>query len=239
LTILGSLVYIVYKALFITGDHGYRTSHSLSKLLFTLSIILYVVRLPHSTHLVALIVVVLGLIHPGLEWLLATSLLAGLVGFYMGISAYLLSMLGLYQMHLHNVLVIALRTYSISLTGVFVFTTITPIELYNLLLILGLSRASNYPLLVWRLMPQSLRNFLDSISVGGLKKEPATSRVPAAVASVIEMGWFVEEYSYWRLRAKPKTPIHIDRSTKYTVILLASSLLISLLFYVQSIQGPT
>lgn len=233
MSVLGLLVYFVYKALFITGDRGYRVSHPLSKLVFLISMLIIIARLPHKTPFIAPLVIVLGILHPGLEWVIATSTLSGLVGLYMGVSAYLLSLLGLYQMHLQDILTIALRTFSISIAGLFVFTMITPVELYNVVLVLRAGKAASYPLLIWRLMPQSLKNFLDSISVGVLKKERATRRIPAAVASVIEMGWFIEEYCYWRLRVKPKTLIHVDRSTKYTLILLLSSLLLSLIHYVK------
>lgn len=232
MSLIGALVSIVYRALFISGETGFRTAHPLSKLAFIASFLILLVEEPGKAILVIPVVALLGIVHPGYEWLSASFALSGLVGVYMGVSAYILSLLGLYEMRLFDILVVALRTFSISSVALFIFIMLSPIEFYNILVLIGLKRASSYPLLIWRMTPQALRNFVDSMSAGYLKGEKTLKRVPAAVASVIEMGRLVNEYCYWRLKTSPKVIVYLSREPNYTYMLLASSLIIVVLDYI-------
>lgn len=223
------LLSIVYKSMFLTGDSGLREAHVLSKIVFTTSLVLAHVVYPEKSPTILPVLVVLGIVHASLEWVTAILSLTGLVGVYLASSAYLLSLTGLYYMTPIQVLMIALRATTIAMSIVLVFNTISPIELYNLLHVLGAKRFSTYTLLLWRLTPLGLKSFTDSLAVGHLKKESTVKRIPPATASIIESGWFIEEYNYWRLRVRTKTQIPLTRTTLHTIILLLSSLTILLL----------
>lgn len=220
---------IIYKSLFLAGDAGFRRAHFLAKAVFILSVALLISRNPAKSYLLIGFLTPLGLIFPGLEWVVATLGLSGFTGLLLSLSAYLLSLLGLYQMHLHQILDIVLRTIGISFGILFSFNIISPIELYNALYILRGRKVAVIPLLLWKMIPQGLRNFVDSLMVGYLKREFFAKRIPPAVASVIETSSFIEEYCYWKLRIPVKTRINLERSYKHTIILLMISLFITLI----------
>jgi len=219
----------VYKAMFLTCDIKLRKAHLLSKILFTASIVVAVIINPEKTPLLLPVLLLLGVVGFNLEWVFAATVLTGLVGCYLAISAYLLSLTGLYNMSLLQVLLVALRAITIGYSIILVFNIISPIDLYNALRTLGARRFSTYIILLWRLIPLGLRSFIDSLAVGYLKREKTTSRIPPATASVIEAGWLIEEYSYWRLRVKSKTHIPLPRSLLYTVTLYLTSIIILIL----------
>lgn len=223
------LISVVYKSMFLTGDTGLRKAHIASKALFTFSLILVYMHSPEKAPLLLPILLLLGFLHAGLEWIIATLTLTGLVSAYLASSAYLLSLTGLYTMTPLEVLSVTLRSITVGFALILLFNVISPVELYNALHALGAKRFSSYPLLVWRLIPLGLRNFVDSVAVGYLKREKITSRIPPATASVIEAGWFIEEYLYWRLRVKSKTQIPLSRSIVYSIVLVVTSLITLLL----------
>lgn len=223
------LISVVYKAMFLAGDSGFKRAHVESKIVFTASLLLAYTANPEKFPAILPVLCALGTLHAGLEWVVATLTLTGLVGVYLAGSAYLLSLTGVYAMTPLQVLFVALRATAIAFSIVLVFNTISPVELYNALHLLRARHFSSYALLLWRLMPLALRNFIDSLAVGYLKREKITSRIPPATASVIEAGWFIEEYSYWRLRVKSKTRIPLSRSLLHTLTLLLFSLITLLL----------
>ncbi|MGC8983138.1 MAG: hypothetical protein ACP5KA_05255 [Desulfurococcaceae archaeon] len=221
--VLGFFISTIYKSLFLAGESGYKLAHPASKLAFIASAAAFLALRSPASFLATPLVLVLGAIHPGLSWVASALALSALAGSYFALSAYLLSLTGLYYMSLLDVLLVALRTSSISLLILFAFTTISPLDLFNALLAAGARRFSSYPLLVWRLAPQGLKNFAESLAVGSLKREPATKRIPAAAASIIEAGWLTEEYCYWRLRAEPTKRIKLGTSPRHTLLLVAAS----------------
>lgn len=228
MSLIGWLIDVVYRSLFIASDSGYRRAHLLSKAVFILSIILLIALNPRRTYLLIFLISPISLLYPGPEWLLAVTTLSSLVGVTLAGSAFLLSLLGLFEMTILQFIEIIARTIGISLGVVFSFTIISPIEIYNIIYTLHGGRLSVIPLLLWRMIPQGMRYFVESIQVGRLKQERVTKRIPPAVAGMIEISTLIEEYSYWRLRTTPKGTIGYERSYKYTIVLLIIALLISL-----------
>ncbi|MGB9816516.1 MAG: hypothetical protein ACPLQS_02825 [Desulfurococcaceae archaeon] len=220
---------VVYKSLFLAEDTGFRRAHFLSKAVFILSITLLITRNPGSSYLLVAFLTPLGLMFPGLEWVVAILGLSAFTGLLLAASAYLVSLLGFYQMHVLQILDIVLRTMGISMGIVFSFNIISPIELYNALYVLRGRRVAVIPLMLWKMIPQGLRNFMDSLMVGYSKREIFTKRIPPAVASLIEASWLTEEYCYWKLRIPVKTRINLERSYRHTIILLTVALFITLI----------
>jgi len=226
---LSWILSVIYKSFFLTGDEGFRRAHVLAKATFILSIILLILKNPARSYLLALFIIPIGLIYPGFEWVVAVTTLTALVGFAMGASAYLLSLTGLYHMTPLELLLIMARSIGLGMGLVFMFVIISPIELFNLLYLLGFRSAAVVPLLLAKTTPLGVRSFLDSLMVGSLKHEAFTKRIPPAVASLIEVGRFIDEYCYWKLRIPARKMIAINRSYNYTVILLIISLLLAIL----------
>lgn len=126
-----------------------------------------------------------------------------------------------------QILEVACRVVGISISLIFIFVMTSPIEVHNIIYMLTGRRICAYPLLLWRLVPLGLKNFIDSLSVGKLKGEGVTKRVPPAVAGMIEITRFMEEYCYWRLRLGPKCPLKLNRSAKYTLALTLGSIVVA------------
>ncbi|MEM4487816.1 MAG: hypothetical protein QXK88_03310 [Desulfurococcaceae archaeon] len=220
---IGWLVSIVYKSFFLFGDEGYRKAHYLSKIIFVSVVLLLMMTIPERAYLMSFIIIPLGLLSPHPEWILASTILSSLAGLYLSISAYILSFTGLYYMETLQILEIAGRAIGFSLSLIFIFATISPIEIHNLLYFLRSKRSCVFPLLLWRLVPYGLKNFMDSLSVGSLKGEQVTKRIPPAVASMIEIGRFIDEYCYWRLKTGVKTPLKLNKNSVYTFLLIVGS----------------
>lgn len=229
MSLLGWLVSILYKSLFLLGDTGYRRAHLLSKFVFILSVVLLISVNPERSYILFLLISPIGVISPGLEWLIAISSLSAVVGFFLAGSALLLSLFGLFQMTIYQFIMIIIRTVGISIGIVFSFNIISPIELYNILYYLRLRKIAVVPLTLWKIIPYGLKNILDSLTVGQLKREFFTKRIAPSVASMLETSWLIEEYCYWRLKTVPKVPISYERSYKYTIILLICALLLAII----------
>jgi hypothetical protein len=226
---LSWLMGVIYKSLFLTGDQGFRRAHILSKLTFAMTILLLLATSPGKSYVLMPVIISLSLLHPGFEWLIAVSTLTGIVGLLLGGSAYLLSLVGIYAMRPIDILIVAVRTICVGVSLVFMVNMFSPIEFYNLLYYLGAKKMAVTPLLVARIIPLGVRSFIDSLMIGRLKREPLSSRIPPAVASMIEAGWFIEESSLWKLKVSSKQPIPLERSYEHTIILLLASLVVAIL----------
>lgn len=226
--IIGWLVEMVYKSLFLATDTGYRRAHLLSKMVFILSVALLISLNPRRSYILILLIAPISLLYPGPEWLIAVISLSSIVGLFLAGSALIVSLTGLYEMTFYQFLEIVLRTIGVSIGIVFSFTIISPIEIFNIIYTLRGGKLSVVPLLLWRMIPQGMKFFLESIHVGKLKQEHLVKRIPPAVAGMKEISSLIEEYCYWRLSTTPKTTINFDRSYKHTIILLIIALLLSL-----------
>lgn len=224
-------VSIVYKSFFLTEDTGFRKAHLLAKIVFLWSVWLLITRYPSKTYILPWIILPLGVIYPGIEWIIAVISLTGIVGFAMGVSAYLLSLLGLYQMPLINILLITGRTIGIGVSIIFTVIIISFIEVFNTLYLLKARKYAVLPLLLARTIPLGVKNFLESLMISTLKKENIAKRIPPAVAGMIEVGWFIDEYCYWKIRTPAAQYIPMERSYYPTLVLLLASLILALIQY--------
>lgn len=225
------LISVVYKSLFLSGDSGYRKAYFLAKVIFILSIALFISRSPSKVYLLIPVIIILGYFYPGRDWIIAVLTLTAFTGAFLSISSYLLSLIGLYHMDLVQIPEIIMRAVGVGVSIVFSFMIISPIELYNAIFTFRGRKYAVFPLLLWKLIPHGLKNFIDSIVVGYLKREYIVKRIPTAVASLLETDWLIEEYCYWRLRVPTKTIISLERSYRHTLTLLMASLVITLIQY--------
>lgn len=230
--VLGWLVAIVYKALFLKGDTGFKQAHWVVKALHLTLVSMAILSGNPLVYTGAFtLFILLGLLSPGYEWAASTLILSSLISIYMSATALLASLAGVAPITLTDAVLIALKTASLSTMLAFSFIIISPLEISSLLIKLGAGRLAALPLLTWRLMPLGLKTFVESLQIGRVKGERVSARIPPAVAGLMEAGGFIEEYCFHRLSTGAKHPVLPYYSSKYTLILLAGDLAIALLLY--------
>lgn len=232
MSLVSRVLLLVYKSFFVAGDAGYRRAHFLSKVAFILSIVLYTAKSPVKAPILVL-VIFLGLIYPGKDWATSMLELSLFTGFVAIPVACLLSLTTGGSVYLLQVLEIVVNVAGIVSATAFSFTIISPVEIYNTIYLLRGKSAATLPLLIWVLIPRYLKDTLDSTAISNLKVEYYGKRAfHTVVHQLLEVKDYFEEYCYWRLRTPVKTVITIERSYKYTLILLAITLLLTFLKYV-------
>lgn len=230
------LVSIVYKILFLKGDTGFRQAHWVVKMLH-LSLIVFILLENHLRSLtgMAVLSLILGLVSPGYEWAISILALSSLISLYMSLTAMIASIIGFAPVDASLIPFIAVKTLALSVILAFAFIIVSPLEVSSLLIKLGARRAGNVPLLIWRLMPYGLKSFTESLAIGYVKKEKTLNRIPPAVASLLEIGGFIEEYCFYKLNTPAKYPVLPAYSFKYSIILAVNDLIYFLLFYTPNI----
>ncbi|WP_440059737.1 hypothetical protein ACSU1N_00840 [Thermogladius sp. 4427co] len=219
------MINIVYKTLFLKGEEGFRKAASWSKILFLASALLLFVK-PGLTPAVVVfaILLVLSAIWPGFEWFVSGVLVSAVPAFWFSLTAYMSGILGLPGVGLAGAIVIFSRTIAFSILILFTASIISPVRVSNLML--RLKSPAYFPLLLWRTIPYGLKNTIDSLQIGVLKKEKAYKRLAPAVAIMLEYGGYIEEYNWFKLESKPLSNLPSSTSVKYTLILLLSSLIL-------------
>jgi len=224
------LISVVYRTFFLKGDTGFKTAHWAVKVVHIL--LVAVVLASGDTRLLAglaLSLVILGFISPGREWVASTLALSTIVSLYMSLTALLGSLVGLAPVSVEDAVVIGVKTLTVSISIAFTFTLISPLEISALLVKLGARRAGSFPLLTWRLIPYGLKSFVESLQIGYVKGEKTSSRIPPAVASILEIGGFIEEYCFHKLNIGARHAVLPQYSAKYSSILFAYDVIMSLL----------
>ncbi|QOR94145.1 hypothetical protein IMZ38_05795 [Thermosphaera chiliense] len=230
MSVVGALVSIIYNVFFLHSEEGFRRAEPFSKLIFILCVLTLMLRHPHGVIITGVLTLLLGLYYPGMEWALSTLVLTSLVGAYMGGSTLLSNFLGWSSLSILEILLVVARTITLSTTIIFIVVIISPVSLTNILRKIGFKKqAVHIPLLIWRLVPYGMKWFVESLMIGALKNEKTTARIPVVVAGLVEVGRFLEEYSYHRLSSEMKTPILLVKE-EYTpdIILVFFSFLMLL-----------
>ncbi len=162
----------------------------------------------------------------GSTWVYSATLLSSVPGVWYGLTAYIISLLGIPPViTVFDAFMIYLRTTTISLAILFIASMISPVELTNLLYKIGAGEKALALQLLWRLTPLGLRYMSDSLIVGNLKGESIKYRIAPAIASLLETGWRIEEACYYRLKTSMTYKLYRRYSIKYTVLLVAVSLI--------------
>ncbi|RLG80554.1 MAG: hypothetical protein DRO13_03465 [Thermoprotei archaeon] len=231
--ILGSLVYHVFRSLFVTGEKGIRLAHPFAKAFFIFSTLsLFSTGYYSSLAFLLVATMLLGAVSNGYRWLYSSSILALIPSAWYAITAYLLVLAGLpYSYGLLDIALIGLRTYTLSLLILLYASMVSPARLYNILLRIGAKRLSVAPILTWRIVPQGLVYVLESLAIGRVKGESASKRLAPAMASLLELGEYVRIASYYKIYGTPSNKIPVSTSMKYSVVLVAVSIASILLAY--------
>lgn len=229
--LLQSVISLIYESIFVASDSGYRQAHFLSKMAFIVSLALYIARTPDKAYAFA-IIMVLGLVHPGVDWVFSALKLSLLVGLVAAVIALLASLIGVYTVHPLLVLEVVVNTANVVSATLFSLAIISPIEIYNAVLKLGGKRAATVALLLWVLSAQYLKQLRESLGLSDLKAKYRARRLPSKIAGrLLEVSRSFEEYCYWRIRAPAEMTVSLDRSYRYTAILLIATLLVTFLGY--------
>jgi hypothetical protein len=229
--IIGLLIDLVYKSLFLRGEGGYRSVCLPLKILFVVvSIYYFLVSGMYGSIILIIIVSILGLLDYGYKWIISAYTLSSIPGVWYALTAYILGLLNPSLMpNIWGLLSIYFRTTCFSYLLLFILAITSPTRLANIIYRLGFGKTASAPLLLWRMMPYGLKAMQESLAIGELKGEPVSKRLAPAIASLIEYSKYVGEANYYRLRSPMRISIPLFTDKKYSVILLITSLIISLL----------
>ncbi len=235
--IIGVLIDLVYKSLFLRGESGYRSVYSLVKMFFIIvSLYYFLVSGMNGSVILIIIVSILGLLDYGREWVISAYTLSSIPGIWYALTAYILGLFNPSLMpSIYGLLSIYLRTTCFSYILLFILAIISPTRLTNIIYRLGFRENASAPLLLWRMMPYGLKAMQESLAIGELKGEPVSRRLAPAIASLIEYSRYVDEANYYRLRSPMRRSIPLLIDKKYSVILLIASLIILLLIIISYI----
>jgi len=224
--LIGVLINHIYRSMFLTGDQGLKNTDSILKIIFVFSTIYsFILFKEYLTIYLLTLFIILGLIDKGVKWFYSVSILSLIPSTWYSLVAYIFSITGISEyVSLIRILWIFIRTYTFTYMIIFYVSIINPLNIYNLLLKIKLSRYSIIPVMTWRIIPYSLNNMIDSLAIGQLKKEKTTQRLAPAIASMIETGELVKESSYYKIYTKPQIEIPIKKSIKHNLILIITTI---------------
>ncbi len=221
--IIGALVGLIYRSLFMSGETGLRTVPSVLKTIIIILSALIYIPFYNEPYMPVLILSIIGLLGFNRWWAGASLALSSIPGIWYGLTAYLFGFLG-FATHISPIdaAMIYFRTTYISFLVLFAGSIISPVQLSNFLIKIGLSDKAIMPVILWRTMPAGLHDMMESLAIGALKGEKAWKRLGPATASMIEYSRFVWENNYYRLESPLKTLLPYRSEKKYVVLVLAS-----------------
>lgn len=200
--VIGALVSLIYRSLFLQGTSGAKAAHSLSKLAYVSAFIAAAYFRGDGVYVAAATAAFISLADSGLDWAGAAVILSSIPATWYALTAYLISLAGVPPVvTLVDAVVIFTRALAYSVTIMFIIYSIDPVSISNALHALGARKASSAPLLIWRVMPYGLSTMMESLAIGELKGESASKRLAPAIAAIIEHGRGIEASAYLRLAA--------------------------------------
>ena len=228
--IIGILVGLIYRTLFMTGESGLRNVPSILKIiLIVLSALIYI-PLYREPYVPLLIILIIGLLGFNRWWAAASLSLSSIPGIWYGLTAYLFGLAGFsnYITPLEAIMIYFRTTY-ISLLVLFAGSIISPVRLANLMIKIGLGDKAITPIILWRTMPAGLHDMMEALAIGSLKGEKAWKRLGPATASMLEYSQFVWENNYHRLESSLKSRLPCRVEKKYTVLIIAGIIIDALI----------
>ena len=231
MSLIAALVNLVYRALFLRGEEGFRLSYTWSKLLYLASGLLVVTKPGAVSALVVMgSTLPLSVVWPGWSWLYSALVLSLIPAAWFSLTAYVSGYVGLPGVDAVGAVVVLVRSLAVSLLILFLAAALSPVKVANILL--RLRAPGYYPLLTWRTIPYGLRVLVDSIHIGVLKREKPHRRLAPAVAIMLEYGGFVEEYNWLKVGGRVKGVLPTRSSAVHTALLTAASLGLVVLYVV-------
>lgn len=228
LNIVSFITYIVYRSFFLTGETILRKTILFVKIIFVATMIYtYICSLNKIILLMYMftLLLILSYIDRGLEWIVSVILLSIIPALWFITTTYLLMIISYRNIDVYILLFILIRTIVLTYTVVFSYSIINPVEIYDLLIKIGLNKYSIAILLFYRLVPYGLNNFNESLSISKLKKEKVKNRLGPAVASIIETINYMNEYCYFKINSEPKYLVKYSIDKTYSLILILVSII--------------
>lgn len=201
--VIGALVSLIYRSLFLKGASGAKAAHSLAKLAYVSAFVVAAYLRGDSAYVAAATAALIAIADSRLDWVGPAVILSSIPAAWYAITAYLISLAGIPPtVSLADAAAIFGRTLAYSLTIMFIVYSVDPVSLSNALHALGARKASSFPLLIWRVMPYGLSAMIESLSIGELKGEKVSKRIAPAIATIIEHGRGIEASAYLRLASE-------------------------------------
>ncbi|MEZ0393750.1 MAG: hypothetical protein ABWK00_01705 [Desulfurococcaceae archaeon] len=221
---IGGLAALAFRALFLSGEKGFRRAAWWAKAAFAASSLYAILsQRPEPALAVLAASAALGAAWPGPEWLFASAALSSIVAAWYSATALLTWLLASAPVGALAVASIFARTMAISLAIIFVGNSISPANVASALSRVS-GRAPIYVLATWRLAPVALGATVESIGIGKLKGEGAGRRLAPAVAFMYEYGDRLEEYRGALLEEGVRGIPGTAPSRSYTAMLLSAAL---------------
>ena len=227
--VIGALVSLIYRSLFLKGVSGAKAAHSLAKLAYVSAFIVAAYLRGDSVYVAAAAAVFMALADSRLDWVGPAVALSSIPAAWYSLTAYAISLAGVPPVvTVADAAVIYVKALAYSLTIMFIIYSVDPVSISNALHALGARRAPSVPLLIWRVMPYGLSAMMESLAIGELKGEGASRRIAPAIAAIIEHGRGIESSAYLRLAAEMihRLPRRTDRFFTALFILSAAALVL-------------
>ena len=227
--VIGALVSLIYRSLFLKGTSGAKAAHSLAKLAYVSAFVAAAYLRGDSVYVAAATAALIALADSRLDWAGPATLLSSIPATWYALTAYLISLAGIPPVvTFTDAAIIFARALAYSLTIMFIIYSIDPVSISNALHALGARKASSAPLLIWRVMPYGLSAMMESLAIGELKGERASKRIAPAIAAIIEHGRGIEASAYLRLAAEMvhRLPRRTDRFFTALYTLSAAALIL-------------
>ncbi len=222
--VIGALVSLIYRSLFLRGTSGAKAAHFIAKLAYVSAFVIAAYLRGDSIYIAAATAALIALADSGLDWVGPAVILSSIPATWYALTAYLLSLAGVPPtVTPADAAIIFARALAYSLTIMFIIYSIDPVSISNALHALGARKVSSAPLLIWRVMPYGLSTMMESLAIGELKGEGASKRIAPAIAAIIEHGRGIEASAYLRLAAPMvhRLPRRVD--SFFTALLLLSA----------------
>lgn len=223
--ILGFLIEHVYRSLFLRGETGFRRAHWIIKLLFLIATLTLYLKTPSITLLLYLLILtyMLGVLDKGVKWAYSVLFLSTIPSAWYALTTYLMLLLGYDNLDYYRVILVFVKTLTLSSMIIFYASILSPSTIYNFLHVIGRRKYSVIPIFTWRLIPYGLVNMVEALAITRLKREKLKYRVAPAIASIMELGDSIRESSYHKLYGEPMYKLPLKTSFLHNIVLLVAA----------------
>ncbi len=226
MSIIGWLIGLIERSIFLGGEIKARLAHPLSKIAY-LAILIYTISrgdlIPVGIALASIII--LGATAIGVESILSTLIVSSIPAFWLASTAYVGGIAGITPyITLVTAIGIFIRSMTFSSAILLFIASLNPTRIANLLIRLGKKTWTVYPLLSWRLIPQGLHDMGEALSIYKLKKATLWKSIASSIATIIDYTNRIEESAFYRIEAGLEEQIPLKTNIVWSTIYVALSI---------------
>ena len=190
-TIIGKLISLIYRSIFLYGDMWYRHSSIALNLFFTI-LSIYIVSLGmRETIIVLAIAIALYILFKAFNALIATTVISSIPAAWLALTNLIFT--GISIDALYKALEIFTRAITIAIAVLLFLLMMNPIELSNYLCRVMKKPSCLYPVVLWRVVPMVMKDSSDSLIVMKLKNEKIWKALAVTILSSLERAEAMEQ----------------------------------------------